>query len=80
MENGRYVMRFAAEWGRQGPVARGLAPRAKVRVTRGERSSITCVLAGIALLLPLLIAGFRKAAFEARRWKESDYGHLLEGA
>ena len=76
---GNYSMRFDTRWGAQGSGRGKLAPRAAIRATIGDRSSLACLLAGMLILLPALIAGIRRVSFEARRWKSSDHAqNLLE--
>lgn len=76
---GRYTMRFDTRWGRQGVAMASIAPQAKVKATRGDRSSLACMLAALLILLPAMIAGIRRLVFEGQRWKASDHAqNLLE--
>jgi len=78
LASGRYIMRFETQWGREGTIASGPTPMAKIHVTEGKRSPICCLGAGFLILLPLLIAFMRKASFEAKRWKNSDLMASME--
>ncbi|MGD8861219.1 MAG: DUF4178 domain-containing protein [Myxococcales bacterium] len=72
LQAGRYVLRYATQWGREGGVMRGSPPEATMHATIGERSSMCCVGSGVLLLLPFMLALVRKVTFEAKRWSQSD--------
>lgn len=67
---GRYFLRVAPEGGELGKVGVNYT----VRVRRDVPSYLFYGLALLALLFPALLAFLPKAAFEQKRWAESDYG------
>ncbi|NOY90702.1 MAG: DUF4178 domain-containing protein [Deltaproteobacteria bacterium] len=73
---GTYVMRFDPQWQyfpQPGAnAARGLLPpTVRVIATAGKRSSMTFLIAMLLLLFPLILGGWRHAAFEKRRKENS---------
>jgi len=74
---GRYVLRMDPQWNHWTPGLFNVGtaaspPSASIEVTQGSRSPWCCLLTFFLLLLPVPISIFRRAAFEKKRWENSN--------
>lgn len=69
---GRYFLRIETEGDRAAPAASTVQYR--VRVVRDVPTSLWFIVAVALLAVPPILASWRAAMFERRRWQESDHG------
>lgn len=74
---GRYVLRMDPQWNHWTPGLFNVGtsarpPTASIEVVQGSRSPWCCLLTFLLLLVPVPISIFRRAAFEKKRWENSN--------